>query len=66
MKKIVLTIDSTGQLVDDSNACIYAGFDTAGYNYKEQEEVVKADVAQLVSLGVTADDLLKLKASGII
>ena len=62
--KIVLTVDSAGNLVDDAGAIIYSGFSTGGYRYSEKEESV--DIAGLVSLGVTADELLKLKAAKVI
>ncbi len=66
MKKVIATIEDNGNLVDDNGTIIMA---TGGMNYKfaELDETKEGfSVAQLVSLGVTPDDLIKMKANGVI
>ena len=69
MKKIILTIDDDGHLADDIGSVVMAGFGGMSYQYKDQEETGTnntIDAVKLVGLGVTPDELIKLRATGII
>ena len=65
MKKIVLNLGEDGNITDDNGTLIVG---TTGMNYKFEEfkEVPKVDIEKLMALGATADDLIKLKATGVI
>ena len=66
MKKVIATIDDSGNLTDNNGIVMVS---TTGMNYDlpELDESKEGfSVAQLVSLGVTPDDLIKMKANGVI
>lgn len=68
MKKIIATIDDAGNLTDD-NGLIVMNIGSMSFKFKEFEEKESGEsstVAQMVSLGVTTDDLIKMRASGLI
>lgn len=62
MKKVIAYVDDNGNLYDSSKS--NTTLNVSSYVWNELEESV--DVAKLMSLGATTDDLLKLKASEII
>ena len=70
MRKVIAFIDGQQNLMDKNKAiiCNLAGqayaFEDAGEKAEKAEKA--EDIAQLISLGVTPDDLIKLKANGLI
>lgn len=63
MRKIVAYLDDSGNLIDcDKNN---TGLNVSAWSFDDAEQDA-VDVAKLMSLGATSDDLLKLKASGVI
>ena len=68
-KQIILNVDSNDNLVDDNSNVIVSSFSAMSYSYKTLDDIKNKesiDVAKLVSLGVTPDDLIKLKANKIL
>jgi hypothetical protein len=67
-RKILLTIDENGNLLDDNGIQILASFTSMTYVYTDatDEQAESADIVQLATLGMSADDLLKLKVAGVI
>ena len=65
MKKYIVTLNDLGELIDDSGLVLYA---TGGsfLNLKEYEDKPKQDLPALIAAGMTSDDLIKLKSSGVI
>lgn len=66
MKKVIITIDDAGNMLDDTGLTI---LNISGMTYKFTEVgggETDIDVVKLVGLGVSPDDLIKMKASGVI
>ena len=65
MKKVIVTVDDVGNLVDDNGVSL--GLMAANFVFKEFDDTkIKVDVAKLMGFGASADDLIKLKATGVI
>lgn len=67
MRKVIAFIDDNENLMD-KNKVIICNLAGQAYDFEDAgEKAEKAeDIAQLISLGVTPDDLIKLKANGIL
>ncbi len=65
-KRIILTINDNGDLMDDNGGIVMGGFESMNFVYQDADDKQAIDIAKLVSLGVTPDDLIKLKANKII
>jgi len=73
MQKVILNLDDTGNLTDD-NGTLMIG--TMGMNYNmpvmdppeaaDPEPPTEATLPELIKLGVSIDDIIKLKANNII
>lgn len=76
MKKIIATIDDTGNLVDDTNAIVtnlsgmnytFTDFDAQAEEAKTAEPVEdQLTVIQLISLGITPDEIIKMKVNKVL
>lgn len=70
MRKVIAYVDDKGILY--VNETYSTGLLVTSFPFedcpddKKEADKKEADIVKLVSLGVTADDLLKLKANGII
>ena len=66
-RKVILTVDSDGNLVDDDGVHIFSGFfnNYLCKEYKESAESAKTTL-ELVRQDVNVDDILKLKKAGLI
>lgn len=62
MRKVLAYIDDSGLLYDSDKTG--TGFNVS--NFKFDDADIRPDVAKLMSLGATTDDILKLKASDVI
>ena len=62
MKKYIIEIDETGTLFDKNN--INTGIVLSSYQFEEYKD--SSNISELMALGATPDDLLKLKAAGVI
>ena len=65
-KKIILEIDENGNLCDKNNLWVLTEFQGLNFEYDFYDENETKDITKMLSLGCTADDLIKLKANGII
>ena len=69
MKKYIIEVNDNGNAIDKdgTDTCIHLG-GCPFIKYEEQNKPKEQtnDIAKLITLGVTPDDLLKLRASGII
>ena len=64
--KVLLKYEN-GNLYQDDGAMITCWAGLESHEYKESESMPSsAKVAELVSLGMAADDIIKLKISGVI
>ena len=76
MKKLIIGVDSVGNLLDMQGAVLTVcnvtnmNYDLPVYDLpvydKNKPNENDTDVVKLISLGVTPDDLIKLKASGLL
>lgn len=62
MKEVIAYIKD-GDLVDKDGTIIFVNF--VGFNLDEYEKP-KNELSQLMSLGATPDDLIKMKANGLL
>jgi len=60
MNKVIVDIDNTGNLID-KNGSLMAN--AGSFTLEPYEE--KKPIAELVALGVKVDEILKLKAAGL-
>lgn len=66
MKKVIVRIDDNGNMIDE-NGSIIVCVSAMNYNLAEYDESASSiDAAKLLGLGATPDDLIKLKAAGVI
>ncbi len=63
MKEVTVTIDDTNNMID-ANGAIMMSLHGTTYQFKEAKKQV--DIEKLVALGVSPDDLMKMKASDLI
>lgn len=69
MKKVILIIDEAGNLVDEKGSYIYHSFADGNFVWKEFNEgdsEVGIKIKDFLDRNYTADDLVKLRASGVI
>ena len=67
MRKVILTINDEDVLVDDVGFRIWTGASSLIFTeYIEESVRAKVDVVQLVNLGISTDELLKLRAGNLI
>ncbi len=63
MKDVIVTIDDAGNMVDADGKIM---MNITGMNYRFKKVKKQADIEKLVSLGVSPDDLIKMKANDLI
>lgn len=62
MKKVIAYVDAAGLVWADRD-----GLNSAAEFFEEyKESSSKTNIAELAALGYTADDLIKMKASGVL
>jgi hypothetical protein len=62
-KKVIVEIRDNGDMYDSNNTFI-VNTNSLGYIFEAIPEP-KVDLAQLMSLGATAEELIKMKANGL-
>ncbi len=63
MKDVIVTIDDAANMVDADGKIM---MNITGMNYRFKKVKKQADIEKLVSLGVSPDDLVKMKANDLI
>ena len=66
VKKIIFYNENTNSLYADQEQLIYLGHHPTSSDMQDFEEPSDSEVLKLASLGFDADDLIKLKAIGLI
>lgn len=66
MKQLIVTINDSGMIIDKNGN--NTAMDTSSWSFDEYVKPSQEDdnVVRLVGLGITPDDLIKLKASGLL
>jgi len=59
-----IEVDSAGYMLDKNG--ISTGILKPSYNFEEYNEKETVDLVNLITAGLSADDLTKLKANGVI
>jgi hypothetical protein len=66
MKEVVIWLDESNGNLLDLNGLYIANSQGGNFKLGTMEEKENLDVAKLISLGLSADDLIKLKANKVI
>ena len=64
-KKVILEIRDDN-LTDKNGKIIWSGFSASGFEVEELPTEESTDIPQLVSMGMSADDLIRLKLNKVI
>ena len=62
MRKVILKIDNSNNIIDAAGNTLGSWQDSFNESFEED----KPDVAKLMSLGATTDEILKLKVGGLL